>query len=749
MSFLRRNQSSVKKVAGFMGNSYFSKLVRWIKNHRILSFFILFPLSLVAAGGLYYSIWALAFDMDEVSRMPATTIIYDRNGYVIQRLFEENRLLVDGSQIPKVLKDAVVAKEDERFYYHLGVDPFSILRAVWVNLSSRRVSSGASTITQQLARNSAGMFERSLDRKLKEIFLALRIELAFSKTEILTFYFNRIYFGGNVYGIGAAAEAYFGKEPQNLTLSESAMLVGIIAGPNAYSPWRSVDKAKAVRAKTLDRMVTLGFITQELATMTNAEPIILRPLLDKPGSYVAAAVQDMLPEYLTHTHIYRGGLRIHTSIDLAFQRSAEQAIAQGLDAIERTPGYANPTRAAYLRKGTDAPVNYLQGAFVALSNRDGGVLAVVGGRQFEESPFNRAMKSPRQIGSTVKPFLYAHAFNVLNCTAFTEIDRSEFDFKLLDQTTIPTGLKPDFITLRKALENSDNFAAVRTGMVSGLEGFAHLLETASGSEVRPLPSSLLGACELTPYDLVKAFTIFPNYGVKIEPYLIERIQTHDGKELFQHIDARSRILSPLIAFQICHLLQGVIDQGTAKKLRTEFLLQGDLGGKTGTTNLYKDSWFVGFSKDITAGVWVGMDRPAMIMQGGYSSRIAVPIWGNIMKLALQHYKPEPFLAPPGVELVQGKKEKKVFFFFKKTIVEGPMEYVRNDQRGTALVRLDEVSLDNLQEVQQPRSWLSSVVSSLFSGEKNDHFQQAQGDAQRAVIQDNSESVTPRALPVEP
>jgi penicillin-binding protein 1A len=747
MSFLKRRRVRLS------GNPFSWSPTAWIRRHPLLGFLLLIPMGLMAVGCLYYSFWALSFDMDEVSRMPATTIIYDRHGYVIQRLFEENRLLVDSKKIPRVLKEAVIAKEDERFYYHPGIDPISIIRAAFINLSSRRVSSGASTITQQLARNSAGIFDRSFDRKLKEMFLALRIELAFSKEEILTFYFNRIYFGGNVYGIGAAAEAYFGKETPDLTLSESAMLVGIIAGPNLYSPWRNIENAKKARAKTLERMVLSGFITQAQADACNKEPLVLRPLLDKPGSYVASTVQDMLPEYLTRIHVYRGGLRIHTSIDLAFQRAAESNLASGLEAIEKSPGYRNPSRASYLKQGEGAPVEYLQGAFVAISNVDGGILAIVGGRNFDESPFNRATMSRRQIGSTVKPFVYAHAFNVLNCSAFTELDHSVFDLKNFGAATaaqeIPTGPQPDFIPLRRALENSDNYASVRLGMSAGVDGFSQLLQTAGGAPVAALPSSLLGACELTPLELTKAFSLFPNYGVEIKPHLIEKIMTHDGKELFQHIDSRSRILSAPVAFQICHLLQGVVDNGTAHSLRTQFQLQGDLGGKTGTTNNYKDSWFVGFTKDITAGIWVGMDKPAQIMPGGYSSKVAVPIWGKIMKLATVHYPPAPFLAPPGVELVQGKRQQKVFFFFKKTVVDGPSEYIRDDQRSSALGRLDAESLDKLQVAQGSQPWWRSILNTVLPAEQNDTFQNTPEEEPRAVIQDTPESRVPRAVPLTP
>ncbi|NJK93301.1 MAG: hypothetical protein HC904_16720, partial [Blastochloris sp.] len=341
------------------------------------------------------------------------------------------------------------------------------------------------------------------------------------------------------------------------------------------------------------------------------------------------------------------------------------------------------------------------------------MLALVGGRNFEESPFNRAMLSPRQIGSTVKPFVYAHAFNVLNCSAFTELDHSPFDLRRIDPAQFPTGPKPEFISLRQALAESDNHAAVRTGMVAGVEGFAHLLETASGVPIEPLPSSLLGSCELTPYQLTSAFSIFPNYGVAIRPRIINSILTQDGRELYQHIDSRSRILSPQIGFQLCHLLQGVVDQGTAKILRTQFKLKGDWGGKTGTTNDYKDSWFVGFNKEVTAGLWVGLDRPATILPAGYSSRVAVPIWGRIMQLAEQHYRSGPFLPPPGLALAQNKREEKVFFFFKKTVVDGPAEYIRDDQRSNALARLDASDLKQLHISQAPDPWWKRALHHVF------------------------------------
>jgi len=699
---------------------------------------------------LYYAGWALCFDMDKVSHMPATSIIFDRHGYVIQRLYDENRILVNSSQIPDILRKAVMAKEDERFRWHPGFDLVAITRAFLGNIFKGHVSSGASTITQQLARNSAGMFERTFDRKMKELFLAVRIELTFSKDEILTFYLNRIYFGGNLYGVGAAADAFFAKAPKDLNLSESAMLAGIIAGPNSFSPWKNSVKAREVRAKTLERMVKAGYISADQQRACNAQPLVLRPLVDKPGSYVTATVIENLPSFLTPEHIFRGGLRIYTTIDLAFQRAAEQKIETGLEALESESGYAHSTRARYLagHQGNTETPNYVQAAFVAINNADGGVLAIIGGRNFDESPYNRAILAKRQIGSTVKPFVYANAFNTLNFTAFTEIDHRPFDLRNLDASVIPAGPDPDFISVRQAIENSDNYAAMRVGLASGLESFCYLFEQATGEKPQAYPSSLLGSCVVTPYELVSAYTLFPNYGVHIKPHLVERIETYSGALVFQHIDERKRILSPQIAFQITHLLQGVVDHGTANQLRTRFGLTGDLAGKTGTTNEYRDSWFMGFTTEMTAGLWVGMDKPQTIVPGGYASHVSVPIWGSIMKLANQNYKPASFAPPPGVQLAQQKKEEKVFFFFKKTSVGETSEYVRDDQRGTALERLDQNTTTVLTRQQEPKGLLTKAWESIWAPEPEDHFQSGVPSEEHALIQDNSETRAPHAAPAD-
>jgi penicillin-binding protein 1A len=667
--------------------------MRFLSLLRSPRFLAIGVLGLIGLGAIaaYYAAWALAFDFKNVRDMPQTTVIYDRNGAVLQRIYEENRIVVPADHIPRVMREAVVATEDQRFYHHPGIDPLGIIRAAVGDLFHSRIRSGASTITQQLARNSAQMSQRTIDRKLKEIFLAFRIEAAYSKDQILTFYLNRIFFGRHYFGIGAAAEAYFGKDPRDLTLSQAAMLAGIISGPNSFSPWKSPEKARAAKARALTRMEERGYITRAQMEAALAEPLALRPIQDIVGSHAAEEAQEEAGRLLNPAVLTRGGLKIYTTIDLAFQRTAENELERQLSSVEREPGYRHVTRAAYLREEEHeaGSVPYLQGAFVALSNADGGILALVGGRNYDESHFDRATESPRQIGSTMKPFVYANAFNTLNLSALTLVDHSVFDLRHSDQPGAADAGTPDYITVREALERSDNYAAERTAIAGGLESFAYLFQQASGVAVPPFPSSALGACGATPLQLVSAFSVFPDGGMKIEPYLIRRITTADDKVIYEHIDRRRRVLSAPVAFQIVDLLRGVVDHGTGRSVRNEGVT-GDIGGKTGTTNDFKDSWFVGFSSQVTAGAWVGFDRPAEVLAGGFASRLAAPFWGRVMRQAGEHYLAQPMPAPPGLFQARGTMTEKSLFG-TSVVASGNSEYLRDDQRGGYLARIGDAA----------------------------------------------------------
>jgi penicillin-binding protein 1A len=631
--------------------------------------------------------------------MPLTTYLYDRNGQVLQRVYEQNRFLVEGKDIPQSLRDAVVATEDQRFYHHWGVDPLSISRAAIGNALHAHIASGASTITQQLARNSAGMAERTMERKLKEMFLALRIEVVFSKDEILTYYLNRVFWGRDIYGVGAASQAYFGKAPRDLSLSDSAMLAGIISGPNSFSHWRNSAKARDSRARALGRMLEHGYITAAQEKAALAQPLILRPLDRIPGSHAAAAALAEAARLLGRSpdddEIDTAGLKITTTVDLGFQRAAENGLEAQLSKIEANSEYRHPTRAQYLRNLSDNDSlrpTYLQGAFVAVSNHDGGILALVGGRNYGESHFNRALSASRQVGSTMKPFVYANAFNTLDIAAPTEVDHTPFDLRHADQPGAGRNEEPDYITVRQAIEKSDNYAAVRTALASGIDSFAYLFERASGVTIPVYPSSALGACQVTPLQLVSAFAVFPSGGVRREPFLVSRIVDAEGKVLYQRpapsAKTERRVLSPEIAFQITSLLQGVVDEGTGHGVRA-LGLEGDIAGKTGTTNDFKDSWFVGYTSEVTAGVWIGLDAPQTILPGGFAARLAVPAWAGIMAQADDHYPPQSFTPPPGVTWVRPMVTRN-FFFIQTQVPSGPPEYLRDDQRGDGgyLARID-------------------------------------------------------------
>ncbi|MEM9398963.1 MAG: transglycosylase domain-containing protein [Verrucomicrobiota bacterium] len=677
-------------------------------------FFALIPIVSLTVVVKHYWEQTESFRLEQVQDMAYTTLVYDRNDKLIQRLFDEYRLRVEDEDIPENMKLAVIATEDQRFYDHLGIDPIAILRAAIGNLTESRIRSGASTITQQLARNTVNMFERTYDRKIKEMVMAFRIEQKYSKDEIINLYLNRIFFGRNIYGIGAAADSYFGKEAKDLELHECAMLAGIISSPNSSSPWRRPEEAKKARRRSLSRMLNLGYITQEEFDVANNLPLGVKAIETLPGSYVISAMREELPASLTEKHLFQGGLKIYTTIDIELQKLAEEGLDEGLTAIEGWKGYRHTKREDFTmpEEGEVAMTRYLQGAFVCIHNADGGVLSIVGGRSAEESNFNRAIFAKRQVGSTIKPFVYTHAFNMLNMSAFTEIDQSEFDLTVEMDWPMPFEMNlgvPDYISVRQALRRSNNFCTMRAGLAAGKETFPFLINQLTDENIPPFQSSFLGACEIAPYQMVQAYSVFPNYGKLIQPYIIERIENAEGNIIYQHKEESKQVLSPQVAFQINDILQDVVNAGTGAALKSRYGLEGSIGGKTGTTNDYKDCWFMGFSKDVTAGVFVGFDEPKTIMSRGYSSRIAVPVWGRIMKEFFKTYSTEAFEVPAGLRRAERQQRvvrevryvpEQNFLFWTRPastrviervedVSDGLAEYIRIDQEGGALARLDD------------------------------------------------------------
>jgi penicillin-binding protein 1A len=621
--------------------------------------FALITASLISMGliVLIYSMRADRIDLSVVRTMPKASLIFDSHGQILGRFFDENRIVMPPGSLPKNLVNALISTEDQRFYSHKGIDPLGILRAALSNVTGIGIRQGASTITQQLARNSIGRFDRTYDRKLLEIFLALRIERSFSKEEILRFYLDRIYYGQGIYGAETAANAFFNKSVNDLDLSESALLAGMISGPNSFSPWKNFKAALAARSRALSRMEKEHVITSAQRKQAEAQPLSLRPRTNFAGSYYQDEIRKLLEEHLTAEQISQGGLMIYSTIDFGLQDTAERMVNLSLTEVEQSSDY--PRR----KQG-----GVLQAAFYSLDPATGAIRAMVGGRDYQSSPFNRATMAKRQVGSTLKPLVYAVTFAEKNFSPVSWIENTPFDLTKTDGATAAPTVPRTFLRVNDAIVKSDNFAAVRAGELIGPELFVYYAQQAGvQSGIPPFPSSYIGACQLTLAELTGLYATFANGGVWNKPYLITEVRSETGKVLYKHEAESRRVFSPEIAFQITGILQNVINYGTGQSLRSRFNFTEPAAGKTGTTNDYRDAWFVGYTSSLVAGAWVGLDQPATTMPGGYGGRLALPIWARVFLTARGHYPMDAFAKPATLEevtlsngLFSGKPDQTVY-----------------------------------------------------------------------------------------
>lgn len=606
--------------------------------------------AIIAVGGAgYYGFKSLAYDLDLVKEIPERTLVYDRSGTLMGHVagHGENRVSVPASQVSEHFIKALLAREDTRFYKHGGVDYVGVLRAVVTNLKSGGKEQGASTITMQLARNTFGMKEMTLQRKFLEVALAYRLEARYSKDEILTFYMNRVYFGSGLYGVERAAQGYFMKSAAQLSLGESAMLAGVIRGPSLLNPFRSLENAKDIQTEVLDRLVASDVVTKAEADAAKQQPIRLRPAEQRlaTGSYPLQFIFDLLEDYLEPHLIETGGLRIYTTLDAGLQKSAEEALDRHLTSIEKRQGYRHATRSSH-KAGTST--KYLQGSVVTLDNRTGGIVALVGGRDFGESSFNRAYLARRQVGSTFKPFVYAVAMDrggLLPGAYVSDnpIQLGNWSPKNSDGTF--TGLQPAAIGLIK----SRNTMSVRVGLIAGIENLRGLARALKIGEIPNSPVVALGAFESSPVTLTSAYSTFPAGGVNYSPFLITRIEHADGTLLYEHEITARRIFPEGVAWMTTDMLGHVLDDGTATEARAKGY-QAPAYGKTGTTNDFVDAWFVGYTDKLTTGVWVGLDQPKTIMDRGYGSTLALPVWTEVMKTAESRgYAAAKIPAPAGTK----------------------------------------------------------------------------------------------------
>ena len=611
-------------------------------------------LALIAGGGgavfLFYTGWAATFDMKKVGEMPERNTVFDVDGKIYSRLAGANRLKVSLSEVSPLFTAAVLAREDARFYQHTGIDWRGILRALVRDILSRSAKEGASSITQQLARNSLPLGGRTVSRKLLEAMVALRIERQFTKQQILELYINRIYFGAGCYGVETASQAYFGKSASNLNLPEAALLAGLIRSPNRFSPLKNPQGAAIQRNAVLDRMVQLEKLSRpeaEQAKMARITPHPKRlPFIQE--NYAMDAVQRDLNLILTQDQIDNGGLLIYTTLDPTVQNAAQQALETQLTKIEHQSNFHHPLKADYHPPENgegDPSMPYLEGAVVVIDNASGGIRGLVGGRDYSQSKFNRALPpTNRQVGSAFKPFVYTLAFShgLLPGAAISDgpIQPGEVEGAGNWSPGNSDGTYGGSFPCSYGLIHSRNTMSVRVGQFAGLDSVQNVANTLGLSQKAPHgPAIYIGSFETNLKDLAAAYSVFPNAGVRKQAYIIERIDNQQHHPIYRAAHISTPALDPSAAWMTSQLMEQVLTRGTAASARSlGFKLPA--AGKTGTTNDYKDAWFLGYTSTLTCGVWVGFDQPTTIIPHGYGAALALPVWTQVMNKAADRYPAE-------------------------------------------------------------------------------------------------------------
>jgi penicillin-binding protein 1A len=598
-----------------------------------------------------------------------STRLYDKDDKPFYEYFTERRVLTPLDSLPPVLVKALIATEDREFYNHWGVRWTAILRALIVNLQEGRRAQGGSTITQQLARKLFLTPERTLERKIKEWLMSIKLERSYSKNEILEMYFNINYYGAGAYGIGAAAQTYFGKSPGELDMMESAALVGVLPAPSAYSPTRNPDLAKRRRNTVLRSLMAIGALDRAVYDTLSQTAIVLHH--PEPGAYgdygdyFAEEVRRYVIKQYGDDALYTEGLHIYTTLDSDLEKYAEEVVRNRLDSLRQVadqrhgpndPVYTYPVYDSTLGR-TVRMRKKMQAAMIIMDNRTGGVVAMVGGHDYEESEFNRATQALRQPGSAFKPFVLTAAIEA----GFTPADT------ILDAPVlIPIPGAPDYspgnfdgkfegpVSIWYGIRQSRNLVSVRLLQKLDVNRVVDLAEKMGiSTKLLPYPSLAVGSSEVTVSDLTAAYSCFPNRGIRTDPQLIRRITDRNGRVIEENSTPRRQEALPAnVAFSVTHTLRAVVDSGTATSVRRRGFTR-PCAGKTGTSNEYMDNWFVGFTPQFTCGVWVGYDLKTPI--GGYhtgtGAATALPIWTAVMLEASKGLPVEEFEIPDDVYLI--------------------------------------------------------------------------------------------------
>jgi penicillin-binding protein 1A len=592
----------------------------------------------------------------QIVPQPQSSLVFARDGSLMGEIGRESRTSVPIRTLPRYVGQAFVAVEDQRFYQHDGVDLIGVAGAIKGKLLERITGDhrgGASTITQQLVGNmhpdQIDRRDMGIGRKLREQQAAREMEKHYSKEQILEGYINQINFGHGWYGVESAARHYFGKSASRLTLAEAATLAALPKSPVGYDPSRFSDRAKARRDLVLGLMAEQGFITAADVARARAEPVVTAPNggMSAPASYFVDAVRQTAER--AGVNLMTGGYRVHTTADVALQRAAVQALVEGTINVEKRPGYAHPTLAAAVDK-SDA----LEGAVVAIEPSTGDVRALVGGRDHQLAPYNRATLALRQPGSSFKPFVYAKALED-SLSAATIVPDTALTIPLGDGGVYsPDNSDGKFmgpITLREALVHSRNPVAVQLALRVGFDSMAAMGHRAGiTTPITPVPSSALGASAVRPIDYVAAYTVWANLGSTVEPRIITHIDDPAGRVVRQFPPSVPRsVIDPRVAFIIRDMMRDAAERGTGGPARRAVPSAIPVAGKTGTTNDNVDVWFMGMTPDLVAGVWLGFDRPKTITPGAAGGSLAAPIWGAMMaRYYAGRPTPEPWVPPVGL-----------------------------------------------------------------------------------------------------
>ncbi len=602
---------------------------------------------IVLIGGIFCGIaigtfFALTHDLPQIQSLEtfspsSVTRIYSADKVLLAELFLEKRDPVPLKVIPAYLIKAVISTEDRSFYRHSGVDMKGILRAIIKDIRAGEFVEGASTITQQLAKTLFLTPRKTLLRKIKEAFLSLQLERRYTKDEILELYLNQVYFGSGAYGVESAARIFFGKSVRDLGLAECALVAGMPKSPSRYSPLVNQDLAIKRRNIVLKQMRDTGIISETDYDSALQTPLELggKQQNSVKAPYFVEFVKKFLENALGSSKLYKGGLTVLTTLDFRLQKAAEQSTGKGLTALE--------TRMKQ-KKMTD-PIP--QCALISLDVITGGILAMVGGKDFYESPFNRATSAKRQPGSAFKPIVYASAVErgfsqnmmILDAPVAFKNPNQKKDWK-------PQNFSKDYkgeITLRMALALSKNIPTVRLIERLGPSSVAQFGQTLGiESALSPNLSLALGTSELTLMDLTAAYAVFPNMGKRIKPFSVMEVVDRSGQIVWQVKPEQKVVMSRSGAAIMTNMLSGVIQEGTGKKAR---VIKRPVAGKTGTTDNYKDALFIGFSPSIATGVWVGQDEPKTLGKWETGAKAALPIWIDFMTQALA-YRPLQYFDIP-------------------------------------------------------------------------------------------------------